>query len=759
MSATLFLSPSNIQLLSIPFPYFPSTTKPLILKTPKIVNAVSSNATSFFLQNHSFSSGNTKNHNNNTENYQNSKNADEVTSSSSDKIKMPTAPWMKTPLFLPSDEVLDLSKPDESKKKTSNFEPHKADKSLTEKVSGRRGKKVMTKIVRRIEKLQLDSDLADAHKTWDDTQKNWDDFGSGFLLENNGESKFVRKLPWEKERKLVFRRMKKEKVVTAAELSLDKELLKRLRKEASKMRKWVKVKKAGVTQAIVNEVHKIWANNELVMLNFDLPLCRNMDRAREIVEIKTGGLVVWSRKDNLVAYRGCDYRSRRWPRKPYVQPSGERQTSDFTTDKQKLDVNFTSPKQSSHTENSGKEKDSLSPELLMDHNIGIKPTDRSLYEREGDRLLDGLGPRFIDWWYPKPLPVDGDLLPEVVPGFKPPFRLCLPRVRPQLTDDELTYLRKLARPLPIHFVLGRNSKLQGLAVAILKLWEKCHFAKIAVKWGRLTGGVLLLRNKFFIVLYRGKDFLPGNVANAVVEREIELQQWQVHEEDARLKAAGNLDFNDEKTLSDKSIIGTFSEFQHIQAVCTNAQQINNKAEIKLEAEKQKLEKELRVQERKLALLKLKIKKAEKELWKVNSAWHTSEEEPDQELITDEERQCFRNIGLKMKKGGEGSLMELSKAYISTGSIENLTLERESGGLLICIEKHKKGHAIIIYRGKNYKRPINFGENLLDKKKALKRSLELQRLGSLKFFSHQRDKEIAELKDKLADLEKMRNKSS
>ncbi|KAL2896257.1 Chloroplastic group IIA intron splicing facilitator CRS1 chloroplastic [Bienertia sinuspersici] len=733
---------------------------------------------------------------------------------------MPTAPWMKTPLFLPSDEVLDLSKPDESKKKTSNFEPHKADKSLTEKVSGRRGKKVMTKIVRRIEKLQLDSDLADAHKTWDDTQKNWDDFGSGFLLENNGESKFVRKLPWEKERKLVFRRMKKEKVVTAAELSLDKELLKRLRKEASKMRKWVKVKKAGVTQAIVNEVHKIWANNELVMLNFDLPLCRNMDRAREIVEIKTGGLVVWSRKDNLVAYRGCDYRSRRWPRKPYVQPSGERQTSDFTTDKQKLDVNFTSPKQSSHTENSGKEKDSLSPELLMDHNIGIKPTDRSLYEREGDRLLDGLGPRFIDWWYPKPLPVDGDLLPEVVPGFKPPFRLCLPRVRPQLTDDELTYLRKLARPLPIHFVLGRNSKLQGLAVAILKLWEKCHFAKIAVKWGvqntnnelmaselkasrfqyqsvRLTGGVLLLRNKFFIVLYRGKDFLPGNVANAVVEREIELQQWQVHEEDARLKAAGNLDFNDEKTLSDKSIIGTFSEFQHIQAVCTNAQQINNKAEIKLEAEKQKLEKELRVQERKLALvrvlfvtvlhilstfssfgfielkmlvfklqLKLKIKKAEKELWKVNSAWHTSEEEPDQELITDEERQWRRGVFDGVIEGIHQhwkyrelvKVISFQKTFLQVVYTAR-TLERESGGLLICIEKHKKGHAIIIYRGKNYKRPINFGENLLDKKKALKRSLELQRLGSLKFFAHQRDKEIAELKDKLADLEKMRNKSS
>lgn len=30
---------------------------------------------------------------------------------------------------------------------------------------------------------------------------------------------------------------------------------------------------------------------------------------------------------------------------------------------------------------------------------------------------------------------------------------------------------------------GRNRKLQGLAAAIIKLWEKCHIVKIAVKLG------------------------------------------------------------------------------------------------------------------------------------------------------------------------------------------------------------------------------------------------------------------------------------
>ncbi|XP_056696854.1 chloroplastic group IIA intron splicing facilitator CRS1, chloroplastic isoform X2 [Spinacia oleracea] len=776
MKATFFLSPSNIQLISTPFlDSFPSSpfsfpTKPLILKNPKPLNSLSSNASSFFLQIRSF---NTKNSDDNInaddeiseDNNTNNNNNGSTISNSSNQVKMPTAPWMKSPLLLPPDEVLDLSKPNQRKKKISIAEASKADRSLTEKISGRKGKKVIKKIVHKIERLQTETNLVDTKKNWVDTQKNWDDVGGGFLLGDGGESKLARKLPWEKEEKLVFGRLKREKVVTEAELRLDEELLKRLRREASKMRKWVKVKKIGFSQDVVDEVHSIWANSELVMLNFDLPLCRNMDRAREIVEMKTGGLVVWSKKDNLVAYRGCDYLSRRWSRKGRVsvQPADDGQMPGFTVDEEKLDVNLTYSEQSYKLETKDIEKDSSSDGLLMDRNLGIKLTDRSLYEREGDRLLDGLGPRFVDWWYPKPLPVDGDLLPEVVPGFKPPFRLCPPRVRPQLMDDELTYLRKLARPLPVHFVLGRNSKLQGLAVAILKLWEKSVFAKIAVKWGvpntnnefmsselkHLTGGVLLLRNKFFIVLYRGKDFLPGNVANAVIEREIELHQWQLHEEDARLKASGVLDFNDE-TSADRSIVGTFSEFQHIQTICRNVHHINNEAAVKIEAEKERLEKELRKQEHKLAILKLKIVKAEKDLGKLDSAWMSSEQEPDQELITEEERECFRKIGLKMD-----NILVLGRRGVFDGVIEGVhqhwkhrelvkvismqrsflqvlytarSLERESGGILVCIEKLKKGHAIIIYRGKNYKRPIDFGGDLLNKRKALKRSLEVQRLG-------------------------------
>lgn len=81
------------------------------------------------------------------------------------------------------------------------------------------------------------------------------------------------------------------------------------------------------------------------------------------------------------------------------------------------------------------------------------PGEAQLSE-EADHLLDGLGPRFTDWWGYEPLPVDADLLPAVVPGYRRPFRLLPYGVEPTLTNDEMTILRRLGRPLPCHFALG-----------------------------------------------------------------------------------------------------------------------------------------------------------------------------------------------------------------------------------------------------------------------------------------------------------------
>lgn len=75
-------------------------------------------------------------------------------------------------------------------------------------------------------------------------------------------------------------------------------------------------------------------------------------------------------------------------------------------------------------------------------------------EAEYNSLLDGLGPRFVDWWGTGSLPVDADLLPPHIPGYRTPFRLLPTGMRPRLTNAEMTSLRKFAKSLPCHFALG-----------------------------------------------------------------------------------------------------------------------------------------------------------------------------------------------------------------------------------------------------------------------------------------------------------------
>lgn len=49
--------------------------------------------------------------------------------------------------------------------------------------------------------------------------------------------------------------------------------------------------------------------------------------------------------------------------------------------------------------------------------------------------------------------------------------------------SELVYLSSCLITSLIVFSSGRNRKLQGLAASIVKLWEKCEIAKVAIKRG------------------------------------------------------------------------------------------------------------------------------------------------------------------------------------------------------------------------------------------------------------------------------------
>ena len=76
--------------------------------------------------------------------------------------------------------------------------------------------------------------------------------------------------------------------------------------------------------------------------------------------------------------------------------------------------------------------------------------------------------------------------------------------------------------------------------------------------------------------------------------------------------------------------------------------------------------------------------------------------------------------------------ELVKLIVKAKTFEQvkkvaLALEAESGGVLVSVDKVSKGYAVIVYRGKDYRRPSTLRpKNLLTKRKALARSIELQR---------------------------------
>ncbi|XP_064939462.1 chloroplastic group IIA intron splicing facilitator CRS1, chloroplastic-like isoform X1 [Musa acuminata AAA Group] len=691
-----------------------------------------------------------------------------------ESLKMPTAPWMTSPFLLPSDQVLDLSNPSRSTRNKKKG-PGPADRPLTDKVRGGRSRHAMLGIIRNIKNLRqvhsAEPDEETPAVAFADAGQAAE-FGVPLRPAKGGRGQ---RAPWvTAEEKLVFGREKKVKVVTSAESVLAPELLFRLRGEARRMTRWVKAKKAGVTQGVVEEIRRGWKENELVMVRIVEPLRRNMDRAREIVEqTKTGGLVVWCKRDFLVVYRGQKYEMFR---NAPSSPNAVNKVNPGIFEEDSAIVSGSVVKMDGEVQN-----------MESGIQMGDISIEGSLYEREADRLLDGLGPRFVDWWWQKPLPVDADLLPEVVPGFRPPLRMCPPGVRPKLTDDELMYLRKLARPLPTHFALGRNRKLQGLAASIIKLWEKSLIAKIAVKVGiqntnneqmslelkRLTGGVLILRNKFFIILYRGKDFLPGGVTNLIDEREAELNEQQLEEEKARTGFTNSLRAMD-NILPSFSIVGTYMEFQEIQANHISLNNLSYRGQIRIEAEKEKLKKELREHEHKLLILKQKIERSEELLSKLSLSCCPSEQTADLEILTEEERQAFRKVGLEMNEiillgrrgiydGVFGSIhqhwkhREVVKVLTKQKGFHHITgtarlLEVESGGILVAVEKLRTSHAIIIYRGKNYARPLKPLNNLLSKREALQRSIEIQRRGSLKYFARQREKLIWELTQRLRKLE-------
>ncbi|KAL3535606.1 hypothetical protein ACH5RR_004067 [Cinchona calisaya] len=176
---------------------------------------------------------------------------------------------------------------------------------------------------------------------------------------------------------------------------------------------------------------------------------------------------------------------------------------------------------------------------------------------------------------------------------------------------------------------GRNKERQGLALAMVNLWEKSSIAKIAIKCSVqnscnermaeglkvLTGGTLLSRNKEYVVFYRGNDFLSSSTT-ALVEKEKETVLQQDEEEKARHRAAALIRSN--ATIAKQPL-----------AVARHASRV-------------------KFLEKKLAIAKGKITVAEKALSKLQENLKPAGLSIDLEALNDEERFLLRRMGLSMK---------------------------------------------------------------------------------------------------------------
>ncbi|KAL5781876.1 hypothetical protein ACOSP7_006905 [Xanthoceras sorbifolium] len=599
--------------------------------------------------------------------------------------------------------------------------------------------------------------------------------GLGEVVGSDGEVKFPWEKPKEKEEDGKWS-VKGQNRTSLAELTLPESELRRLRNLTFQTKSKTKVGGAGVTQAVVDVIHEKWKTSEIVRLKIEGAPALNMKRMHEILERKTGGLVIWRSGTAVSLYRGVSYEVPSVQLSKRIYKRNEIPASSLLkdTDKQiyrRNDVSTNSltlatDRNVRETSEFGPYNHVHAPGANSETTTGEQKDTESVsevrYEDEVDKLLDGLGPRYTDWPGCEPLPVDADMLPGIVPGYQPPFRILPYGMRSSLGRKEATNLQRLARVLPPHFALGRSRQLQGLAVAMIKLWEKSSIAKIALKRGvqlttsermaedikKLTGGRLLSRNKDFLVFYRGKDFLSSDVTEVLLERERLAKSLQDEEEQARLRASAFVLPNVE--VSEQSgTAGTLGETLDANARWGKSLDDNLKENLMREAEITRHSNLVRKLERKLSQAERKLMKAERAVTKVEVFLKPAERQADPDSITDEERFMFRKLGLRMK-----AFLLLGRRGVFDGTVENmhlhwkyrelikiivkaktfdqvkkvaLALEAESGGVLVSVDRISKGYAIILFRGKDYQRPSTLRpKNLLTKRKALARSIELQR---------------------------------
>ncbi|KAL6518868.1 hypothetical protein OROHE_017621 [Orobanche hederae] len=252
---------------------------------------------------------------------------------------------------------------------------------------------------------------------------------------------------------------KRKSAPSLAELTLPDDELRSLRSIGILLKKKLKLGKAGITEGI----HERWRRAQKMSetaLRSDMvkiaceDICKlNMKRTHDLLERKTGGLVIWRSGGIIILYRGSNYKY------PYLL-TNKLSNDSSSEESADIDKKSTQSPPDNDVDSTGLNADTQISHSSLIKGVGLPnrvpfrlPGEAQLAE-EADALLEGLGPRFTDWWGYGPLPVDADLLPSVVPAYKRPFRLLPYGVKPKLTNDEMTTLKRLGWPLPCHFAFG-----------------------------------------------------------------------------------------------------------------------------------------------------------------------------------------------------------------------------------------------------------------------------------------------------------------
>ncbi|RZR71710.1 hypothetical protein BHM03_00006748 [Ensete ventricosum] len=441
------------------------------------------------------------------------------------------------------------------------------------------------------------------------------DSRGGLSLDVNEKARF----PWEKpreEEKQASARTKRSKT-SLAELTLPEGELRRLRHLAIRTKSKTKIGGAGVTKEIVDLIHEKWKTEEVVRLKCEGPPALNMRRMHEILEV-----------------RGATYEIPQLVKRPYQS----NQRASLDSFKQPLGLRaeaFVENGRGSHVAGSvehltvkvEEEKDVESPQKIE-------------YESEIDKLLDDLGPRYTDWPGSGPPPVDADLLPTVVPGYKPPFRIL---------------------PYGVRHSLGRKEE----------------------------------------------------VTEALLERERLAKALQDEEEQARLRASSSV-ASDVDSLEESGTAGTLNETLEAASRWGNNIGDDHKDKMTRAAEMARHASLVRKLERKLFIY----------FWLLINILVL------RMVLVAGRRGVFdgtiENMHLHWKYRELVKIIVKAKTFAQVQNVA-LALEAESGGVLVSVDKISKGFAVIVFRGKDYHRPPTLRpKNLLTKRKALARSIELQR---------------------------------